>query len=51
MAMPWTLARDFAVACVRIRRDKLMDAAIAARVAQADEKGWKAWVKGMQSDG
>lgn len=43
--MPWTLARDFAAACVRIRRDKLLQVAVAARAAQADEKGWKRWVE------
>lgn len=45
MQMPWTLARDFAEASARIARDKLLEASIAARAAQADEKGWKAWVK------
>ena len=45
MDMPWTLARDFSEACARIARDKLLEAAVAARAAQADEKGWKAWVK------
>lgn len=45
LAMPWTEARDFAEAVARIRREALLDAAVAARAAQADEKGWKAWVK------
>lgn len=45
MAMPWTEARDFAEAVARQRREALIEAAIAARAAQADEKGWKAWVK------
>ena len=45
MDMPWPLARDFAAARARIRRDELLEAAIAARAAQADEKGWKAWLK------
>lgn len=45
--MPWTEARAFASACARIRRDRLMDAAIAARAAQADAKGWKEWVKAV----
>lgn len=44
MAMPWTLARDFSEACARIACDKLLEASIAARAAQADEKGWKRWV-------
>lgn len=47
MAMPWTLARDFAEAHARIRRDALLEAAIAARAAQADAKGWKDWVKAL----
>ena len=47
MAMPWTDARDFAEATARIARDKLLEAAVAARAAQADEKGWKAWVKAV----
>ncbi len=45
MAMPWTDARDFSEAAARIARDKLLAAAVAARAAQADEKGWKQWVK------
>lgn len=47
MQMPWTSARDFAEACARIARDKLLEAAIAARAAQADEKAWKQWVKAV----
>ncbi len=45
MAMAWTDARDFLAAHARIRRDALVEAAVAARAAQADEKSWKAWVK------
>ena len=45
MAMPWTEARDFASACARIRREAILEAAIAARAAQADANGWKTWVK------
>lgn len=48
MAMPWTEARDFAAACVRLRREKLLDAAIAARAAQADMEGWKEWIKAFE---
>lgn len=49
MAMPWTLARDFAEAVGRIEREKLLAAAVAARVAQADEKGWEKWVKAVSA--
>ncbi|MFN4295085.1 MAG: hypothetical protein ACK4JD_13245 [Thermoflexales bacterium] len=45
MAMPWTDARDFAEACARIARDRMLESAVAARAAQADVKGWKQWVK------
>ena len=50
MGMPWTLARDFADAVARIERDKLMAAAVAARAAQADEKGWKKWVSAIEAE-
>lgn len=50
MEMPWTQARDFAEACARIGRDRLLEAAIAARAAQADEKGWKQWIKEMNRE-
>lgn len=50
MDMPWTLARDFTTAHTRIRRDALMDAAIAARAAQADANGWKAWTQEIGRD-
>ncbi|WP_017936972.1 hypothetical protein [Zestomonas thermotolerans] len=46
--MPWTLARDFAEACARIRRDKLLEAAVAARAAQAEGKDWARWVKEIE---
>lgn len=49
MDMPWTLARDFAAACAHIARDALLDAAMAARVAQADAKGWEQWVRAVES--
>jgi hypothetical protein len=45
MAMPWTLARDFAEAIVRLERERLLAAAVAARVAQADGRDWEKWVK------
>jgi hypothetical protein len=49
MAMPWTLARDFTAAASRIERERLMHAAIAARAAQAEEKGWKDWLKSISA--
>jgi hypothetical protein len=45
MAMPWTLARDFMDAHGRIRREALIEAAVAARAAQADGKAWEKWLK------
>lgn len=50
MQMPWPLARDFSAACARIARDRLLEAAVAARAAQADAKDWKQWVKEMQRE-
>lgn len=47
MAMPWTLARDFAEAAGRIELEKLLAAAVAVRAAQADETGWEKWVKAV----
>lgn len=49
MDMTWPLAREFALALVRQERDQLMAQAVAARAAQADEKGWGAWVKSLGS--
>ncbi|WP_240125949.1 hypothetical protein [Thermomonas alba] len=31
----------------RLERDRMLQAAVAARAAQADAKEWKAWVKEM----
>lgn len=45
MEMPWRLARDFAEASARIERERLLAQACAMRAAQADEKGWKQWVR------
>lgn len=42
--MPWTRARDLLKAVSRLERERLLIAAVAARAAQADEKGWKKWV-------
>ncbi|MCX8017183.1 MAG: hypothetical protein N2690_04680 [Rhodocyclaceae bacterium] len=47
MEMPWPDARDFAEAAAGIERERLLANAIAARAAQADENGWKAFVKEM----
>lgn len=49
MDMPWTLARDFDQACARIARDEMLRQAVAARVAQADAKGWAQWVSEITS--
>lgn len=48
--MPWTMARDFAEAAARQQREALLMQACAMRAAQADEKGWKAWVKEMSHE-
>jgi hypothetical protein len=45
MDMPWTLARDFAAAAQTMRRRRMLEQAIAARVAQADKTDWERWVK------
>ena len=47
MDMPWTLARDFSEAAARLHREAQLAQAIAARAAQAEEKGWKQWVKAV----
>lgn len=47
MGMHWTMARDLLSAVERIERERLLHAAIAARAAQADEKGWKKWVESI----
>lgn len=38
----------YARALVKIERERVQAAAIAARVAQADDKGWKRWIEGMK---
>jgi hypothetical protein len=45
MAMAWTDARDFTTAAQTVRRQRLLDAAVAARAAQAERKDWERWVK------
>lgn len=42
--MEWTRARDFTASVARLRRGALLDAALAARLAQAEAKDWKKWV-------
>lgn len=44
MDMPWSEARDFTAALERIGRARMIEAAIAARAAGAEEKDWKKWV-------
>lgn len=50
MDMAWTDARDFAAACARIACDDMLAAAVAARAAQAEEKGWKAWLAAIEKE-
>lgn len=45
MNMPWTRAKGLLNAVARLERERLLLAAVAARAAGADEKGWKQWVK------
>jgi len=45
MEMAWTDARDFLAAAQTMRRQRLLDAAVAARAAQADKRDWERWVK------
>ena len=47
MEMAWTEARDFLTAAQMMRRQRLLDAAVAARVAQAEKRDWERWVKEM----
>lgn len=47
MAMPWPQAREFLEAAARLERDRMLQAAVAARAAQADEKDWQRWVKAV----
>jgi hypothetical protein len=47
MEMAWTDARDFMTAAHRLRRQRLLDMALAARVAQAEKRDWERWVKEM----
>lgn len=51
MEMPWTQARDFVFAAARLQREALVQAAIAARAAQADENAWKRWIGEIAATG
>lgn len=37
--------RLYAQAAAEIEKDRMLRAAVAARAAQVDEKGWKSWLK------
>jgi hypothetical protein len=45
MEMAWTDARDFLTAAQMVLRQRLLDMAVAARVAQYEKKDWERWVK------
>lgn len=45
MDMAWSDARDFLQAAQTLRCQRLLDAAVAARAAQADKKDWERWLK------
>lgn len=45
MDMTWTDARDFMTAAQTMRRQRLLDMAVAARAAQAEKKDWERGVK------
>jgi hypothetical protein len=47
MAMPWTDARAFLSSATHLERERLLHTAVVARVAQAEEKAWKEWVKAV----
>lgn len=47
MTMAWTDARDFLMAAQSMRRQRLLDMAVAARAAQAEKKDWERWIKEM----
>ncbi len=38
----------YARALATIERERVQAAAVAARVAQADEKGWKRWIEATE---
>jgi hypothetical protein len=41
--------RGYGAALAKLETERLKLAAIASRAGQADEKGWKSWVKGLGS--
>jgi hypothetical protein len=50
MDMAWTDARDFLTAAQVMRRQRLLDMAVAARVAQAEKRDWEQWVKEVSAE-
>jgi hypothetical protein len=50
MEMAWTDARDFMTAAQAMRRQRLLDMAVAARVAQAEKRDWERWVKEVSAE-
>lgn len=50
MDMAWTDARAFLEAAQDLRRQRLLDMAVAARVAQAEKKDWERWVKEVSAE-
>ena len=48
MDMTWTDARDFMTAAQTMRRQRLLDMAVAERAAQAEGKDWARWVKEIE---
>jgi hypothetical protein len=50
LALPWTEALRFARAAARLRRAALYEDSLAARAAQADRRGWKAWERAANGE-
>lgn len=50
MDMPWTHARRLSKAAASIERQRLFELSVAMRAAQADEKGWTAWISLADSE-
>ncbi len=48
--MPWPQALRYLRKVEGQRRERLRELSIAARAAQADEKGWKEWERAMWQD-
>ena len=42
-------ARGYDRALARLEAERLQASALAVRAGMADEKGWKAWLRGFQS--